>query len=319
MTMRKKFTAFMTVIACAAGMIGSTCSLPVADAATSAVYGDLNGDGLVNVLDQIHLKQNVIGTKEGFPVTNWKAAAKVPGGDVAAAEVIGRMNDWLLTFGQHEDLSVPLKVQNGIDVSKWQGDVDWEKVKNAGVEFVMIKAGEGTEVEPKFLQNITGAKNAGIQCGIYWFSSARDVESVAAEVEACIKTIEPYQLEFPVVYDFEYRCFYDLENDPMAKDRKLCTDIIYAFLDGMRNAGYYSMLYSNKNFPTLYLEKKRLTDEFDFWYANYSKSLTEPDEVCGIWQRSCTGRIDGIGYDVDLDVSYVDYKTVMETYHLNGY
>ncbi|MBP0978766.1 MAG: hypothetical protein J6P89_11435 [Oscillospiraceae bacterium] len=87
----------------------------------------------------------------------------------------------------------------------------------------------------------------------------------------------------------------------------------------MRNAGYYSMLYSNKNFPVLYLEKKRLTDEFDFWYANYSKSIEEPDEVCGIWQRSCTGRIDGIQYDVDLDVSYVDYKTVMETYHLNGY
>ncbi|MBP0978767.1 MAG: hypothetical protein J6P89_11440 [Oscillospiraceae bacterium] len=219
--MRRKFSAFMMTAACAAAMLSVISSFTAVSAATSSVYGDLNGDGLVNVLDQIHLKQNVMGIKEGFPVTNWKAAAKVPGGDIPAAEVIGRMNDWLLTFGTHEDLSVSMKVQHGIDVSKWQGDVDWEKVKNAGVEFVMIKAGEGTEVEPKFLQNITGAKNAGIQCGIYWFSSARDVESVAAEVEACIKTIEPYQLEFPVVYDFEYRCFYDLENDPMTKDRKL--------------------------------------------------------------------------------------------------
>ena len=319
MIMRKNFKQVLALLACISTALVSVMAVPRVKAATSEIYGDLNGDGAVNIIDAIHLKQNVLGTKETFPVTNWKAAAGIPGGDIAPADSIAKMNDLLLSGSGEKAAGTPLVVQNGIDVSKWQGDVDWKKVKAAGTEFVMIKAGEGTEVEPKFLQNIKGAKEAGLQCGIYWFSSARDTEAVKAEVGACIETIKPYQLEFPVVYDFEYRCFYDLEKDPMTKDRKLCTDIIYTFLEGMREAGYYPMLYSNKNFPTLYLDKKRLTDEFDFWYANYSKSLTEPDEVCGIWQRSCTGRVDGIQYDVDLDRSYVDYKAIMETYHLNGY
>lgn len=317
MFFRKRAAAAATVLFLSSCLCSADYSVHSAKAAVTSVYGDVNGDGAVNVFDCIHVKQNLVGTRDGFSVTNWKPATGVHGGDTVTDTSLENINRVVLSCNEETPDTNTIKVCNGIDVSKWQGDVDWQKVRAAGIEFAMIKAGEGTEVEPKFLQNIKGAKDAGIQCGIYWFSSAREPEEVPAEVAACIETIKPYQLEYPVVYDFEYRCFYDLEKDPLANDRQKCTDIIYAFLDGMENAGYYAMLYSNKNFPKLYLDKKQLTDRFDFWYANYSAS--EPDETCGIWQRSNKGRIDGINADVDLDISYVDYKSVMINNHLNGY
>lgn len=292
-------------------------SIPPVSAEISTVYGDINGDGTVNILDTMRLKQNIVSGKKDFAVTNWRAASGQKGGDIPSASAIGHINEMLLTVGRHENSDINIEPHNGIDVSRWQEVIDWQKVKAAGVEFAMIKAGEGTQTEPTFLRNIKGAKEAGIQCGIYWFNSARTVEDVEAEIQACIETISPYQLEYPVAYDFEYRCFWDLEKDPLANDPQLCTDIIYRFLEGIEEAGYYPILYSNKGFPARYLCKSDLTDRFDFWYANYN--LTEPDEYCGIWQRSCKGRIDGISADVDLDVSYVDYRTIMKTYHLNGF
>lgn len=302
----------------AAGLFsGEITPVQNTSAAVSSVYGDVNGDGIVNVFDTMKIKQNIVESRSDFSVTNWRTASGTQGGDVPSAEAIGTINELILTSGKHENSEKNISPRNGIDVSKWQEEIDWNKVKSAGIDFAMIKAGEGVTVEPAFLRNIQGAKAAGIECGIYWFSSARTVDAVYDEIKACIETISPYQLEFPVAYDFEYRCFYDLEKDPMTKDPQLCTDIIYTFLDGMEAAGYYPVLYSNKGFPAQYLYKSQLTDRFDFWYANYS--IDEPDEYCGIWQRSCKGRIDGIKTDVDLDVAYADYKSIMEKYHLNGY
>jgi len=313
--MKKRVLKFCTAFfLCLVSVMGTGTEKVNIRADVSELQGDLNGDGTVNIIDSIYLRQNLLGVSEGYPVTNWKAVSGAVGGNITTGENFSAHKELLI--GNEEGFSSVKQVPmyNGIDVSKWQGVVDWERVRNAGIDFVMIKAGEGTSVEETFLRNISGAKKAGIKCGVYWFANARNIEECKAEARACLETIKDYKLEYPVVYDFEYRT---LTNNPLENDRELCTEVIYTFLNDIEEAGYYAMLYSNKDFPERYLNIKKLTDRFDFWYANYG--IEQPDVSCGMWQRSCTGRVDGIAYDVDLDISYVDYKSVMEKYHLNGY
>ncbi len=211
---------------------------------------------------------------------------------------------------------------SGIDVSKWQGTIDWNRIKNAGVQFAMIKAGEGTTVESKFYENLNGAKAAGINCGVYWFSHAGSIEEAEAEAQACLDAIAGYQLEYPVVCDFEYR---SRNNNPIADDKTKLTDAIRAFLCKIQQNGYYSMFYTNSDFSQRYLEFERISCDFDIWCAGYS--VPEPTMPCGMWQYSETGVVDGTdiyGLNgannfVDLDISYKNYPAKMKKYHLNGY
>ncbi len=214
------------------------------------------------------------------------------------------------------------KEMRGIDVSKWQGKIDWNRVRDAGKEFVIIKAGEGTEVAKNFYTNIEGAKEAGLACGIYWFSNARSYDQAVAEAEACLEVASQYKLEFPVVCDFEYRSIEKCGN-PLENDKTAATDAILGFLDTVEQGGYYAMLYTNKNFSGKYFEFSRITEKYDIWCAGYS--LHEPNIPCGIWQYSQTGYVDGIDIEsrvknsVDLDISYRDYPEIMKYLHINGY
>ncbi len=210
----------------------------------------------------------------------------------------------------------------GIDVSKWQGNIDWERVKASGVEFVIIKAGEGTSVARNFYANISGAKEAGLACGIYWFSNARSYSEAVDEANACLEVASQYQLEFPVVCDFEYRSIEDCGN-PLQYDRRGATDAILGFLGTIERGGFYSMLYTNRNFSSKYFEFDRISSEYDIWCAAYNAS--SPGLSCGIWQYSQYGHVDGIDTDnygkayVDLDVAYKDYPEIMKRLHINGF
>jgi GH25 family lysozyme M1 (1,4-beta-N-acetylmuramidase) len=225
-----------------------------------------------------------------------------------------------------EEPSAPVlpepKQRNGVDISGWQGKVDFDRLHNDGVEFVMIKAGEGTRVSDTFYEYIEGAKAAGINCGVYWFSKATSYSEAIAEAEACLEVISEYQLEFPVACDYEYTAINNLSN-PLRYDKEALTDAILGFLRTIERGGYYSMLYTNADFSTRYLERSRITDEFDIWCAGYNTS--GPGLPCGIWQYSEKGRKDGIdilknnsGY-VDLDIAYKDYPEIMKALHINGF
>lgn len=291
----------------------SAVSPETVKADVSVLKGDINGNGKVNVLDTVRMKQNALSGKEDFPITNWR---KITGADTGKSirRCTSDHKKYILRSEKNAYGREKVNTFDGIDVSRWQGDIDWNRVRRAGIDFVMIKAGEGTSVERNFIKNITGAKKAGIQCGVYWFANARNIAECHAEARACLETIKPYELDYPVVYDFEYRT---LNDNPLATDRKGCTDVMITFLKDVESAGYYVMVYSNKDFPQRYLEIDRLTSQFDFWYANYS--ISSPDVVCNMWQRSCKGRIDGIDADVDLDISYVDYRDIMIKFGLNGF
>ncbi len=205
-------------------------------------------------------------------------------------------------------------ISNGIDVSAWQGEINWTKVKAAGISFAMIKAGGGTSVSDCFAKNIAGAQAAGINCGVYWFSYAKSSAEAELEAQACLNAISGYKLEYPVVYDCEYR---SLNDNPLKNSKSQLTDMVLTFLNKIQQSGYYAMYYTNKDFSDKYLELDRITKDFDIWFAGYT--VSEPLIKCGIWQRSETGTVDGISGYVDLDISYKNYPAKMKKYHVNGY
>jgi len=307
------------ILSAAAGLAiavsGINFDMESADADVTTIKGDLNGDGVVDVMDRVYMKKYLINDSIGFPVTNWRTAADLNNDSSIDYTDLNLLRDFMLDCNAEKITPERITQYNGIDVSRWQGDINWEQVKAAGIDFVMIKAGDGTQTESSFIKNITGAKNAGIQCGIYWFANARSVEDAHTEAKVCLDVISKYQLEYPVVYDFEYGTLNN--NNPLASDRVRCTEAVNAFLGDIEAAGWYAMVYTNKDFPQRYLNLNEITSRYALWYANYS--ISQPDVQCSMWQYSCRGRVDGIAYDVDLNVSYVDFRSKMVSLGFNGF
>ena len=185
----------------------------------------------------------------------------------------------------------------GIDVSVWQGDVDYEAVKNAGAEFVLMRIGYGdsysSEVDEKFTQNLENARAAGLRVGVYYYSSADSPEGAAAQADWIAQQLDGAELDFPVAYDWEnFSCYqaWGMSFDTL-------NAIYAAFAERMAKHGYDTMLYAEPN--TLgrawYLSGKTV------WLADYGVNT---DYEGDFYMRQCwnTGRIDGIDGDVDLNV-----------------
>lgn len=202
---------------------------------------------------------------------------------------------------------------NGIDVSKWQGEIDWQKAKNDGVEFAIIREGYGKEnpnqTDKKFEENYRNAKAVGIPVGVYHYSYADSVADAKLEAQFCLKNIAGKQLEYPVVLDIE-------DKEQLKLNNRQRTDICKAFCEEIEKAGYYVMIYCNYNWYKNYL----CTDElevYDLWLAQWG--VEKPSVICGIWQKSDKGVISGIKGNVDLNESYRDYPNIMKMNGLNGF
>jgi len=200
----------------------------------------------------------------------------------------------------------------GVDVSKWQYDVNWEKVKAAGVEYAIIRLGyRGTAPEgncamdPYFEQNIKGALDAGLQVGVYYFTQAITVEEAIEEANIVIEALKGYNVTFPVVYDTEYREGGRANN----LSNTLRTDCAKAFCDTILAAGYTPAIYASTNWSVLDLNLEGLQN-YDFWYAYYGtpENLYFPYEYT-MWQYTDSGRVDGIDTNVDLNICFMDYST----------
>lgn len=199
----------------------------------------------------------------------------------------------------------------GIDVSKWQGVIDWNKVKNDGVEFAMIRASYGSSsLDPKFEANYQGAKDSGIAVGAYHYSHATTVAMAKIEVDFLIKTLEGKQFEYPICLDLEDKAQLDL-------DKKTLANIALVYFNTLTEAGYYPMIYSSKSWFVGKLYDASL-NVFDRWVAQWSDVLTYTGEL-GMWQYSAKGSVSGISGDVDLDISFIDYESRIKWLGLNGY
>lgn len=227
------------------------------------------------------------------------------------AEIIntqsGRISDRLNTVVTAPDTNISAdelkKGIKGIDVSVWQGVIDWKSVKAAGVEFAIIRASSGSRVDKMFHYNITEAQKAGIHVGVYHYCYALTPEEAREEAQHFINTISPYIIDYPVMFDFE-----DNSQAKLGKER--LTQIAEAFLSELKNAGYYPMIYSYRNWLENNLYMDRLS-EYDVAVAEWNVPETKYTRPYGIWQYSCKGHISGIEGDVDLDISYKDYSKII--------
>lgn len=190
----------------------------------------------------------------------------------------------------------------GIDVSSWQDIIDWKRVKNAGIDFAILRSSFYVKKDKTFDYNIVEAQKAGVMVGVYHYCYATTVLEAREEARYFLSVIEPYELDFPVILDFE-----DPSQEDLGKSR--LTAIAKAFLDEIKNAGYYPMLYANKHWLTTLLDMNRLS-EYDLWLAEWRSSPTYSGNF-GIWQYSSEGRVSGIRGDVDLNLCYRDYYKII--------
>lgn len=187
----------------------------------------------------------------------------------------------------------------GIDVSSWQCEIDFEKLKNAGVEFVIIRVGyndiDGYTLDKNFKRNIEEANKYGIDTGIYFYSYASSIKEAKKDAKWVLKQIKKYDVKMPIVFDWEeWKNFnsYNLSFFGL-------TSMAEAFLDEIESAGYKAMLYSSKS----YLDNIWMNPKYDIWVAHYNRNVSY-DGIYKMWQICDNGKVDGISKAVDIDIMY---------------
>lgn len=199
------------------------------------------------------------------------------------------------------------KTVMGIDVSAFQGDIDWQQVKDAGVEFALIRVGgrgwgeSGTlYADNRAQEYYAGAKAAGIRVGAYFFSQATSVAEAIEEAMYTLYLIAGWELDMPVVYDWEW---VNSEARTANVNRAMLMDCTVAFCEIIKTAGYEPMIYFNQNQGKNLLHLDQL-QAYPWWLAMYTDAFTYPYQV-DCWQYSRSGKVPGISTDVDLNIWFV--------------
>lgn len=203
---------------------------------------------------------------------------------------------------------------NGIDVSFWQGDVDWRAVASSGIDYAIIRAGYGnsiSQIDTRFYENVQEAQEAGIDCGVYWYSYAESPEDAVNEAKACCEVIKDYKFEYPVYFNIE---------DPIFNSKSIeeITAIIEAFCSYIEEQGYYVGIASYSSFLNTKIDPS-VYDKYDVWVAHYGVNRPDYYGNFGMWQFTSSGSVDGVNTAVDRNYCYYDYPAIMQEYHLNGF
>lgn len=203
------------------------------------------------------------------------------------------------------------RIRKGVDVSEYQGTVDWERVKAAGCEFVILRIGyrgygaEGSlHVDARFHENIAGAKAAGLEVGGYMFSQAVNEKETLEEAALVLENLERYELELPVVFDPERIRDDEARTDEVSGEQFTKNAVL--FCEQIKAAGYQPMIYGNLVWEAFEFDMKKLED-YLIWYADYEPVPQTPYGFT-FWQYSEKGQIDGIEGNVDLDVQFCEVK-----------
>lgn len=199
-----------------------------------------------------------------------------------------------------------------IDVSTWQGNIDWSKVKADGVQGAIIRAGFGkvaSQKDNKFERNYTNAKAVGMPIGAYWYSYAISVADAKKEAEVCLSILKGKQFEYPI--------YYDLEDPSMTGcGKSVLTQIATTFCETLESAGYYVGIYSNPNWLKNYLDYSTVK-KYTLWLAHWG--VSEPSYKCGLWQYSSSGSVSGISGRIDMNWGYQDFPTEIKNGKFNGF
>ena len=284
---------------------------PVAD----GTY-DIDGNGVINAFDNVLRKRQLLESQSEYAHL-FVSKAVGYGGDVVpvtATTTTIPLETMTTTTVTTTSTGPKGQIYDGIDVSKWQGTVDWAKVKADGYHFAIIRAGYGREasqVDPTFATNVAGAKKAGLYCGAYWYSYATDAAGAKAEAELFLKTVKGYQFDFPLVFDIE-------DSTQQSLSKSTVAAIIDTFCNTVENAGYYCTLYSYASFLTNNVPVS-CQSEHDIWVAHTKTEKPAFSRAYGMWQYSHTGTVNGVSGSTDLNYAYKDYPAIMQKYGFNGF
>ena len=202
----------------------------------------------------------------------------------------------------------------GIDVSKHNGVIDWDKVKAAGIEFAILRAGYGRkdpkQIDPMFERNYAECKRVGIPVGAYHYSYADSPADALLEAEFFLEIIQGKKFEFPVIFDIEDK---SQENLGMTTLTNMCL----MFCDRVEDAGYYTAIYANTDWLKNKLDYSRL-QKYDIWLADWRKKegWGKPH---GMWQYTDSGKVSGISTKVDMNLAYKNYPRIIKGAGLNNF
>lgn len=195
----------------------------------------------------------------------------------------------------------------GIDISKYQKNIDWKKVKSSGIQFAIIRCSYSIYTDKLFKKHITNALNNSIDVGVYCYSEALNATDAINEANHVLELVKPYNLTYPVCYDMESNRLASLTN----KER---TDIAIAFAETVEQDGYYVSIYSSKNWLCNLFDSQSLS-RYDIWLAQWGKEPTYEGNF-GIWQKG-TEIIEGIG-KCDCDIAYKNYPEIIKSLNIRN-
>lgn len=313
-------------VACA-GMVSASAGAPT----ITVLIGDVDESGIIEITDatliQRHLARLVTlsdTAKLAADADNDKEVSII---DATAIQRYLAKLTFSSDLGKYVDYYAPgtdaseyaaKKEYNGIDVSRWQGNIDWTKVKAAGIDFAMIRLGYGSSngdncgIDSYFVKNVTNAAKAGVDIGCYFYSYALTAEAAKKEAQFVVDVLKSY----PGV--FSYPIAFDLEDPSQTSlGKTVLTNMVVEFGTTLEDAGYYCTLYSNTGWLKYYLDDTVLA-RFDHWVAQWSATLSYSGSY-GMWQYSSTGSVNGISGNVDLDIAYYNYPKIVRAANLNGF
>lgn len=190
----------------------------------------------------------------------------------------------------------------GIDVSKYQKNIDWEKVKNDGIKFAILRCGIGQDIvsqdDAYYEKNVSGCVSQNIPYGVYIYSYANTAEKAVGEANHVLRLVEGKNLSYPIYYDMEDKSILK-DPDGNSNSKETIGKIAEAFVTTIENAGYKAAIYSGYSFANTNLTNKRF-DNMDFWMARYNVycKYSRPYQM---WQFNSDGQVDGISGKVDMN------------------
>lgn len=201
--------------------------------------------------------------------------------------------------------------KKGIDVSSWQGAIDWATVK-PNIDFAIIRTGYGNNnIDNQFVRNANECSRLGIPFGVYWFSYALNEKQAKEEADYVCNAVAKYNLSYPICYDFEYDSTNYATKNGITITKSLMVAMAKAFLNRVEERGYFAALYSNPDY--LFRGFSELINRYDLWLAHWG--ISQPSRSCGIWQYRSDGYITGIDGEVDMNYAYKDYPTLIANMH----
>ena len=228
-------------------------------------------------------------------------------------------DDFYKYFGISKNVAKTVQ-KYGIDVSEWQGVIDWAKAKAGGIKFAILRAGISSRADKCFATNYAACENAGIPAGAYWYCTATTVADAKAQAKLFLQIISGKKFAYPVYMDLE-------EHEQFALGKAKCSELADAFLTVLEQAGYFAGLYCSTSYLQQYLTDS-IRSRYAIWVAQYYTSCTYDGDY-GIWQYNVAGNaeydiigqksIPGIVGECDMDYCYTDYPAIIKAAGLNGF